>query len=84
MINGRVKDVRVRMWCLFSIVYFSSEECITPYKEVKITQVQFAILKKEVMRGPVTLFVIPRYITCYAPLHYLLCIITLLVMRHKI
>ena len=36
--------------------YFSSEECITPYKGIKITQVELAKLK-EVMKGIIRLFV---------------------------
>ena len=36
--------------------YFSSEECITPYKEIKITQVELAKLK-EVMKGIIRLLV---------------------------
>lgn len=36
--------------------YFSSEECITPYKGIKITQVELAKLK-EVMKGIIRLLV---------------------------
>ena len=39
---------------------------------------------KEVMEGIITLLVMLHYITCYAPLHYLLCSVTLLVMLHNI
>ena len=35
---------------------------------------------KEVMKGIITLLVMPHYIICYASLHYLLCFITLFVM----
>ena len=38
----------------------------------------------EVMKDIITLLVMHDYITCYAPLHYLLCFITLFVMRHYI